>query len=228
MKASVGCLTTIVLGFGSSFAQEASVQLLLPGSEYHASELPADMTGRWWVLHRTGDAVSLASLEIVVEPRAGCSDEDPNRPGGRLVRVSHARNPILILRGLPELTAGPVRTAFLDRDGTGVEPVVEAQWGEQRMVLRHTAELPSGDQPGRYWVAVAIDERRYELRTDQWHGDGHWRVRWIGDLNRDGAPDLLLDASYKYSVHTTRLYLTHQADGRLQFDEVSQIEHTAC
>ena len=53
-------------------------------------------------------------------------------------------------------------------------------------------------------------------------------VRWIGDLNRDGVPDLLVDASYKYSVHTTRLFLSRTTGGQIEFAEVGRFERTAC
>jgi hypothetical protein len=74
---------------------------------------------------------------------------------------------------------------------------------------------------------LTLGDEQFRLRTDPWHGDGHWSLRWIGDLNRDGWPDLLLDASYKYSVHTTRLFLSNATAGRVDFVEAARFERTA-
>lgn len=67
------------------------------------------------------------------------------------------------------------------------------------------------------------------LHREEWRGDGDWRVRWIGDLNRDGRPDLLVDASFKYSVFRTRLYLSSLAgDGQLELAEWATTTRVAC
>jgi len=208
--------------------QNERVELLLPGDEYESTDLPPNPGGTWSVLHRQGGDLVLDTLPVVVTSIQGCGDELPYQRSGRTVSVPDARDPILLVRGLPDLTVGPVRTEFLDHDGIGEQERVEAEWGAQPVVVQHLADQPPGDQPGRYRVELALGDDHFELLSDQWHGDGHWRVRWIGDLNRDGWPDLLIDASYKYSVYTTRLYLSRVRGGRLDVREVARFEHSAC
>lgn len=209
-------------------AQNDRVELLLPGDEYDSTDLPSNPGGTWWVLHRQGEHVVLETLPVVVTSVQGCSDELPSQQSGRSVSVPDARDPILLVRGLPDLTVGPVRTVLLDHDGIGEQERVEAEWGAQRVVVRHLTDLPPDDQPGHYRVDLALGDDHFQLLSDQWHGDGHWQVRWIGDLNRDGWPDLLIDASYKYSVYTTRLYLSRMRGGRLDMREVAKLQHSAC
>jgi len=209
-------------------AQRESVELLLPGTEYHVTDLPPDPSGTWWVLYRPSETPTLEALQVVVRPIRGCGDEATDEPSGRAVTVSQAREPILMVRGLPDLSGGPVRTAFVNERGTGEASRVELQWGDQQVTLRHLAAPPLEDRPGRYHVELTVGAQRFELHTVQWHGDGHWLVRWVGDLNRDGLPDVLLDASYKYSVHTTRLFLSRATAGHIEFTEAARFEHTAC
>ena len=133
-----------------------------------------------------------------------------------------------LVRGHVALSAGPVRTLFVDQSGTGEARQVEARWGDLPLAIRHLSTLPNGDQPGQYRVELTLGDLHFELHTDQWHGDGHWLVRWVGDLNRDGLPDVLLDASYKYSVYTTRLFLSRETAGQVAFTQAARLEHTAC
>lgn len=209
-------------------AQGQRVELLLPGDAYHRDDLPGDPSGAWWVLHQPDGQPVLESMQVVVTPFRTCGDGDTSRQTGRTVDVPAAREAILLVRGLPDIDAGLVRTAFVDSSGAGESERVEAPWDDTTVVVQRMVDGPHGDQPGRYWIELLMGTERYRLHTDQWHGDGHWRVRWIGDLNRDGWPDLLLDASYKYSVTTTRLYLSRADDGRPAFSEVAVLNNPAC
>jgi hypothetical protein len=206
-------------------AQETRVDLLLPGNEFDATEVPADAAGPWWVLHRAGNDIVLESLEVVVASVGVCGGEDPFTPRGRAVSVPAAPRAIALVRGL-DLAPGPVLTAFR---GPGAEDdVIEAHWNEESVTLRRVVVQPRGDQPGEYRIDFAVGDRRFRLHGETWHGDGHWRVRWIGDLNRDGWPDVLLDASYKYSVYTTRLFLSRAMDGGFEISQVAILGHSAC
>lgn len=209
--------------------QERNVELLLPGDEYDRADLPPNAAGTWWVLHRSQGEVVVQPMEVRVVPVPGCSDEAGDEPSGRAVTVPEAREPILLVRGDFTLTAGPVRTAFLDGGGTGEAAQVNVRWGDQRVSVRHLTDEPRGDQPGAYRIELTLGNQNVRLHADQWQGDGQWLVRWIGDLNRDGFPDLLVDASYKYSVHTTRLFLSRTTPGGpVEFNEVGHFERTAC
>jgi hypothetical protein len=231
MMWTLAVLGSLIFAFGlqsDARPQNDRVELLLTGEEYDSTDLPPNPAGTWWVLHRQGEGVVLETLPVLVTSVRGCGDEVPGQQSGRTVSVPEARDPILLVRGLPNPTVGPVRTAFLDHDGRGEQARVKAEWGAQPVVVQHLAEPPSGDRPGEYRVDFALGDDQFRLLSDQWHGDGHWRVRWIGDLNRDGWPDLLIDASYKYSVYTTRLYLSRERGGRLDMREVARFQHSAC
>jgi len=220
----------VVIGLVTSsdgWAQGERVELLLTGDEYHATDLPRDPAGPWWVLHRPTGTPILEDMQVVVTPMSACSDA-PDERSGRAVTVPRAGDPILLVRGSRKFLAGPVPTAFVDQDGSGERLRIQALWQDEPVIVERTADLPSGDQPGQYRVDLAIGDRHFQLHTDQWHGDGHWLVRWIGDLNRDGWPDVLLDASYKYSVHTTRLFLSHASGQEIGFNQAARFGRSAC
>lgn len=219
-------LPAVLLGVvpAAGRAQERPTQLLLPGDEYHEADLPAEPAGTWWTLVRRGDGALLERADVTVTAIAGCGDAESGELTGRSVAVAGAE-PILMVRGGIALSRGPVHTVVPDaRDAERVE----AQWNGRALVLYRTTSSPVDDQPGAYEVYVTFGERTLLLHTDQWHGDGHWLVRWIGDLNRDGWPDALFDASYKYSVRTTRLFLSRVSDGAFELLPAATFSHSAC
>lgn len=202
-----------------------NVTLLLPETEFSPSEGPADVAGAWWVLHDSGAGIALTSTGIQVTDVPSCADDSPDAQPDRSASVPGAPNPIMLIRGVPGLEAGPVRSAFRDDGMTGEAARIELAWDGGPVIVRHLTQEPSGDQPGLHRVALTIGDRDVDLLEEQWQGDGHWRLRWMGDLNRDGYPDLLVDASYKYSVYTTRLFLSQ---GRTAYTEMATFSHTSC
>lgn len=221
-RLQVGVIVFVASLVLNAEARAQSVDMLLPGDEYSAGDLPANPAGTWWVLHRAEDVV-LAALPIAVTPlHNACGDDPPQVQNGRAVAVPGVRRPILLVRGLGGLEPGPVRTSFVSDGVTGQADSVQMRWDHESLVLRHvTAE-------NRHEVRLTVGKTQHRLHADQWHGDGQWEVRWVGDLNRDGWPDVLLDASYKYSVYTTRLFVSHLLAEGFEMIEVATFTHTAC
>lgn len=204
-------------------AQEPVAELLLPGDEYRLEDLPADAAGTWWVLHDGESGVMLESLSVVVTAfHDECVDDLPREKSGRAVSVPEAEAPIAMLRGFSGLETGTVPTAFVIDGTSGDSASVAFSWAGRAIHLRHVVV---GD---RYRIELVDGPETYRLHEDDWHGDGIWRVRWIGDLNGDGFVDVLLDASHKYSVHVTRLFLSTSTPEGLTLPEVAAVLHTAC
>ncbi|MFQ5799565.1 MAG: hypothetical protein ACE5H0_12860 [Bacteroidota bacterium] len=49
-------------------------------------------------------------------------------------------------------------------------------------------------------------------------------VDWVGDLDRDGTPDLLITTGYHYSANTKRLYFSSSAQNSQFVREVGQLD----
>lgn len=192
-------------------------ELMLPGGPFEASALPLNASGRWLALVEVGGS-SLAPVTVTI---GSALEECTGTPGAaRTVRTTGAE-PVALFRRVVGLRAGLVPT------GT-IEPA--AGWREPRR----------GEFDGRPFV---LSEERagegFRLRyTWAGHGgtvfetdaedEGHWDLLWLGDLNRDGWPDLLLQADWKYSVRTTRLLLSRVRHGAWVVEEVASFRITAC
>ncbi len=214
-------LCTLVAGGGAP--QSVATDLLIPGDEFRKDDLPEDPEGIWWVLHRPSGEAVLERLTIQVDRfHDPCVDEQADEESGRAVSVPDAADAILLLRGELGLSPGPVRTAFVMGVAPAEADAIEAPWGDVTVAVRHVVT------GYRYSIEVAVGDRIFQLRSDEWQGDGHWGVRWIGDMNRDGWPDLLVDASHKYSVHTTRLFLSTGSGSVVEMTEAATFTHSAC
>jgi hypothetical protein len=69
------------------------------------------------------------------------------------------------------------------------------------------------------------DEVLYETETQD---EGSWNVRWVGDLDRDEVPDILLDATWKYSLDATWLHLSGGTSHGSRWRAVARYQHAAC
>jgi hypothetical protein len=203
--------------------QRAAVELLLPGDEYSLGELPGDVSGAWWVLDRTAAGVVLASASIGVQPlHDPCLDPTPGGASGRRVTAPSAREPIAMVRGRANLRGGVVDTAFLSDGINGQHDTVTFVWHGRSFTLRRVSQREG------YRVELVENGVPLPLREEDWQDEGGWMVRWAGDLDRDGRLDLLFDASRKYSVHTTRLFLSAGTAVGAPPVEVATLTHTAC
>ena len=203
--------------------QRLPVDLLVVGDEYLDADLPRNPEGIWWVLHQPAAGTALESLNIRVTRFSDlCGDGQAKQQRGRSVSVPDAENAILLLRGAVGLSTGSVRTAFLTDGVSGGADSVTTRWNDDSVVVRHLVESY------RYNVEMTVGSRTLPLHSDEWQGDGQWMVRWIGDLNRDGWPDVLLDASHKYSVYTTRLFLSAAGKDGVEMFEAATLTHSSC
>ena len=156
-------------------------------------------------------------MQIAVTPFRTCGDEDPPQQTGRAVRVPTARDTILLLRGLPGIGSRLVRTAFVDSTGAGDPNAWRCRGMTSRSLFNGLLAILEGINQGNTgsscWLAPNgtnnIPTNGMAMVAGERDGSG----TSTGMAGRD----LLLDASYKYSVNTTRLYLSRADNGRPAF-----------
>ena len=192
-------------------------ELLLQGGPFEASALPLNPAGRWLALVDGGES-KLTPVTVTIE---AALEECTETPGAaRAVRLDGAE-PLAMFRRVPGLRAGAVTSGRLEPARGWREPR-SGDFGGKPFVLSemHAGEgfqlrYSWGGRGGTVFVAEAEDE-------------GHWDLLWLGDLNRDGWPDLVLQADGKYSVRTTRLLLSRVRRGAWVVEEVAAFAVTAC
>jgi hypothetical protein len=134
--------------------------------------------------------------------------DQEGQPTGARPDIRGCDAPLALLRNVPGLTEHilPEGTASPVRNG-----VADLRFGKERFAIRQSAQGTSGyrleySAGGRAQTLYATDETSSDLPVKDL-----WSVAWIGDLDGDGKPDLLLNATNHYNVSQVFLFLSGAA-----------------
>jgi hypothetical protein len=194
-------------------------ELLLPGGPYEAGAVPADARGSWLALLAGGEADRLAAVRVSLESVTEACTDSPG--AARLVRVQGTDVALALLRDVPGLRAGVVPHGELAAPSDWRQPQA-GSFASRPFALREE-RVGEGFRLRYTWgdAVETVFETEYE-------DEGHWNLLWLGDLNRDGWPDLLLQADGKYSRQTTRLLLSRFHAGGAALEEIAAFAISAC
>ncbi|MBX3176088.1 MAG: hypothetical protein KF886_01885 [Candidatus Hydrogenedentes bacterium] len=173
--------------------------------------------GDWWGIFPDGNGYTLQPTRV-----RAISDPDmvipPEKPP-RQIRVPDGNNGVIVFRGLMSAAAGPLNVVDLPPYPAPLQPgksvVLMLRSGPEKAAIRITAEPdpapphPSGGTQraaaGYQLVLQRGGEKplKQVLYTrSQIKGEGP-RLRWAGDLDRDGYVDLI----YNFGEHHTETKL---------------------
>jgi hypothetical protein len=203
------------LGVALIASPAAGQELLVPGGPYEASAVPAGARGEWLGLVAGDGPDRLVPVRVAVE---NVMEECTGSPGAaRLVRVTSGPSPIVLLRGVPGVREGAVAPGTLAPAVDWRQPQA-GSFGGRPFLLREE-RVGEGFRLRYAWgqTLETVFEAEYE-------DEGYWAVLWLGDLNRDGWPDLVLQADGKYSLQTTRLLLSRRG----VLEEIATFGIAAC
>ena len=173
-----------------------------------ADSLP--LSTPWLALRVRDGKWRLEATSIEYLPADGpCGEEE----GGRVARPRDGGEWLAMFASLPALSAGPVEHAVIadtsDRDLTLQNDSSIVHFRGRRVVLR--------GETTRDGVRITVHDEGDPVIVfaEDYEDEGSWRPMWAGDLDRDGKLDLLLDATWKYSIDAWHLLLsTHRTAGR--------------
>lgn len=155
----------------------------------------------WFVLRKRGAITELIATRIVIDTLVRpCNDTGPS------VNPTAVNTEwMFMVANIPGLRAGAIQAAVVD---TSTPPIrmagdsISFAFRGERFVIRGAAMTDStyslvhdgkgGQQTLEGTIPIA-----------QW-----WRIVWAGDLNRDGAPDVLIETSAPESLRYQHLYMS--------------------
>lgn len=215
------------------FTEDTFPRLLTLADETDAlsgDELHGPVDGPWWAV--TDDPAAIQRVDVVSGriPHP-CLPDDTTitahtvqlAPGS----TTHADHVIAIIRGIP-MKAGPVRAA--DADSIFAAPESPAGGADSALYTfdRHALRLwrtPAGEG---FQLHAGWGDQNQVVYATEFSDEGSWEPLLIADLNRDDIPDLLIDATPKYSLRVLRLLLSEQAGSRVSYREVAAHSRSAC
>lgn len=164
-----------------------------------------DAQKSWFVLRVRSGVTELIPTKLALVDTAGvCGAAGP---GGRAANpLAITANWIVMIADVPGLRAGAIDIATSSADPRSADVHADSvaySFRGERFMLRSERVGETG-----FRVTHEGKSGRQTLYSTDAHDEGRWLPRWIGDLNRDGAPDIVLEATNKYSVQSWWLYMS--------------------
>lgn len=210
---------------GASRAEESEVQIAIPDIYIEADEVNAG--DDWWGIFPLGDGFGLRTTSVSVAPYAyDDGDSATGMSTGVAISTPEVTKPVVLFRGLKGVNTGAMKDTKWAGNWSFLFPgqkydVTIENWSltnQMQIFATGIAERPSGYavEYSQYELFVSrgngADERRQSLLSvpefSSWACPG---LLWMGDLDRDGRPEFLLNRSISESGTDLALYLSSAA-----------------
>ncbi len=193
----------------------------------------------WFALVSDSSVSELRKCRIVVK-----SSSEPESTGrGHYYRrlnigIDSSVKPMILIRGIPSLRDGRLRTDFSGyRWVYPHEAVLLGTYGEQQTYLEaFERPFPKGQPHRKGWthyslvLKSSVGKAPQEIvRLDRWPGSPLPKVLWVGDLDRDGEPDLLINVNIgEAGASDIELFLSSAAKGTERVRVVARLHSAGC
>ena len=222
-------------------AQCSEVELIRLGL-FHNSETDPSQGGQWFGLVETDTGFELQQYELSINQAydmiSDDKKDDTSTYSGWKVTVSDESNPIFLFRNVNGIEIGPVKTYFYGHHlVTPESPVLLGSYDNPLYSLRAEGERTNnryvGYQLGNYSLYLYMIHDRNFIRTDLVSNrindhENAIEVIWIGDIDSDGVPDILLDTGNHYNVTEYSLYLSTCAEEGELVKFVAKFRNVGC
>ncbi len=228
----------------------AGAQLITP-SLIHGEEFPDDVvTGQsWYGLYQTETGAELREHSITVRAAEDPIFDSAGEMTGKEVvfeQPNPEERPLVLLRGIPGLKAGPLPTTFcgyaflfpgdMRHLSLGKAPhlslsaVGTAEYSDEMPLnygpMIHNYKLHANDTSTE--SGKEITRRQTIVEVEELSNDGRPTLLFAGDLDGDGRTDLLFDLTDHYNVSVMTLFLSTKAKAGEVLGEACRLVLTGC
>jgi hypothetical protein len=234
MSTTVKAMCWVV--FSSLLALEAGARekptLLLPG-QYHGDEVSAKSGEIFLILDHEEGKCRLRKTRLVVKKVRDQILDEGNKRTGKSVSTPTG-NPVFMIRGIPAIKAGPAITAVVYS-----RPQIVPTTVPLTVTLKNTTwtvqALPTGPKKGpdltepvRLFVKSNSIQRELINLPQGMDPDHAKGIRWIGDVDGDGQPDVLMDISNHYNISEMVLLLSSEGSPQGPYRIVATFKTVGC
>jgi hypothetical protein len=172
--------------------------------------------GQWLALVERDGGFELRHVTIITsrDEKPICGDI------GFTVNASPALGELVLLRGFPDVKAGPVVTGFHGKKflhpGESLSGSLGGH-GHWSLVAFGTVRPPFYDlQYTDYEIWITVGGHQATVfSAERLDGDGLPEILWVGDLDGDRVADIVADLRTHYNVHNYVVFLSSLAKGGL-------------
>lgn len=219
---------------GTALASEPLLEVrILRTGTFHGNEVDAKTGEPWFGLIATEDGYRLVRTPITVTATHDpILDEDPQTRSGKDVQVDLDMVPIALVQG-GDWSEGAVPSVDFEWSLETAAAPLPLAFGDKHYEVLATWEgqgKPFGPEPlTNFRLVLKSNGRTQDLVTPEWCCDEAFpHLLWAGDLDRDGALDLLVEASHHYNVSTYVLFLSTAAREGDLVGKVAEFSTTGC
>lgn len=212
------------------------IRLLEVGEGFHGDEVKARSGEKWWGLFVTESGAELEETTIKIRfVHDVVVDEDETQATGKSVSIDQLREPLFLVRNLPDLKPGPVTTVFHrtspENFSLSKNSAVSFTLGAQTYQLTLTGRPAGPDailpRDPHFWLTDGVTKQLLYSVKDE-ISDTDWALLWAGDLDGDGKLDLYAELNPHYNAIAHKLFLSSYAKPGQLVAEVAEFVITGC
>jgi hypothetical protein len=202
-------------------ATQEKISLWQAGFRYD-DEIVGKSGQEWFGLFEKDRGFELRRVKVTV-------NDSSNGLQTKFVEINQPGRPIILVRGGNRFTEGAIHTCFY-----GSQFVAPTQ----ELALKLSSKwsyifIGTGTQDGEYFrnysLSIFHNQVKHQvLSLRVVHPEGAYpRIKWVGDLDRDGKPDMLIDFG-RANGSRLALFLSSYAQSGEFFKQVALFETTGC
>jgi hypothetical protein len=212
-------------------SMNTSISILRTG-EFHGDEISEDAEKRdWYGLIRQGSRTALKKTRIRIDI---CHDpivDKGEQSTGKKVSAADIEKPILLISGLSNVREDFIQSAEIRNDHLYPGETMSFKLNDQWMTISaHGYSIP-GEPLRSYMLQISLTDNpkvnQIFAGSDRFD-DAIFKFIWAGDLDRDGALDLIMDLTNHYNVSRIVLFLSSMAEEGQLLKPVAVLTTVGC
>ncbi|HEX8734462.1 MAG TPA: hypothetical protein VF721_04015 [Pyrinomonadaceae bacterium] len=196
------------------------IKLLMHG-DFHGEdvEFKTGTSKKWLGLYRKKNKYFLLATTVKIKavPDFMYAEDSGNRSGKR-VSTNHKLPNVFLLKNAEMLRAGEVKTLFdgMETESDGINRKYRRQFElngkKYTLAVEDATEDGAEYLTGKSKMIISSGNIKQTIYEQGGCDDCGWDLCWVGDLDKDGKPDFLLNLTNHYNVTNHRLFLSSPAE----------------
>ena len=190
------------------------IKMLETGEDFHGDEVDAKSGEKWLGLFQHDNTYVLKETKLKIKRvKDGIVDDDTNQKTGKSVETPEKNEPMFLLKD-SNLKSGEVKYVMqgdiYDDIPENTEYVKEFEFNGNKYSLKVVEKL---NKENEKLFALVLEGRGQQqvLHTANFNGGRLATLHWVGDLDKDGKPDIYMSPNVHYNVENRVLFLSSRA-----------------
>jgi hypothetical protein len=212
------------------------IKLLLSGG-FHGEdvELKTGTTKDWMGLYRRKNKYFLLPTIVKIKAvRDFMVDDNSGDRSGKKVSTNRKLPDVFLLKNAAMLRAGEVKTLFYgdeaNSDNIKRKYRRQFEFNRKKYTLAVEDSTPGSDEwlTEKSKMTVTAGNLKQTIYKQEFCDDCGWDLRWVGDLDKDGKLDFLINLTNHYNSTVHRLFLSSPAGKGEILREVAAFGTVGC